>query len=155
MEIIVESAVSYSISALVYTAILSSKTAFISASDTYELYANLFVAYMAVASHPHAFPPLSSNSLSQNFAPALIMLRVVLGRARPDTEWSGKISGLRFNSVPGVQESARLGGVTSTILTVPRSRYGEEALDLEANEDLEPTSEPLDLTATSREEEER
>jgi hypothetical protein len=69
------------------------------------------------------------------------MLRVVLGRARPDKEWSGKISGLRFNSLPGIQESARSGGITSTILTVPRSHYGEEAVDLEANGDLEPTSE--------------
>jgi hypothetical protein len=72
------------------------------------------------------------------------MLRVVLGRARPDTEWSGKISGLQFNSAPGVQESRRLGsrGVTSTILTVPRSHRGEEA-DLEANG--EPGTEPLPL----------
>ena len=54
------------------------------------------------------------------------MLRVVLGRARPDTEWSGKISGLQFNSAPGVQESTKSRGVTSTILTVP--------VDLEANE---------------------
>jgi hypothetical protein len=74
------------------------------------------------------------------------MLRVVLGRARPDTEWSGKISGLRFNSVPGVQESVRSRGVTSTIMTVPRSHSGEEAVDLEANGDQESTSEPLDLT---------
>jgi hypothetical protein len=74
------------------------------------------------------------------------MLRVVLGRARPDTKWSGKISGLQFNSAPGVQESARLRDVTSTILTVPRSRYGEEAVDLEVNRDVESTGEPLDST---------
>jgi hypothetical protein len=30
----------------------------------------------------------------QNFTLALIMLRVVLGSARPDTEWSGRLSGL-------------------------------------------------------------
>jgi hypothetical protein len=74
------------------------------------------------------------------------MLRVVLGHARPDTEWSGKISGLQFNSAPGVQESARSRGLASTILTVPRSHYGEEAVDLQANGDVESTSEPLDLT---------
>ena len=62
------------------------------------------------------------------------MLRVVLRRARPDTEWSGKVSGLQFNSAPGVQESARSRGATSTILTVPRSHRGEE-VDLEANGD--------------------
>jgi hypothetical protein len=72
------------------------------------------------------------------------MLRVVLGRARPDTEWSGKISGLQFNSAPGVQESVRSRGVTSTILTVPRSHHGEE-VDLEANGNLEPRTEPLNL----------
>jgi hypothetical protein len=93
---------------------------------------------------PLAYPSLSSNSLSQNFAPALIMLRVVLGHARPDTEWSEKISGLRFNSAPGVQESARSSGVTSTIMTVPRSHHMEE-VDLEANGDLETRTEPLNL----------
>jgi hypothetical protein len=60
------------------------------------------------------------------------MLRVVLGRARPDTEWSGKVSALHFNSAPGVQDTGRSRGATSTILTVPRSHRGEEA-DLEAN----------------------
>jgi hypothetical protein len=56
------------------------------------------------------------------------MLRVVLGRARPDTEWSRKISALRFNSTSG--------GMTSTMLTVSRSHDVVE-LDLEANR--EPT----------------
>jgi hypothetical protein len=70
------------------------------------------------------------------------MLRVVLGRARPDTEWSGKISGLQFNSAPGVEESARSRGAISTILTVPRSHHGEE-VDLETNG--EPRTEPLDV----------
>jgi hypothetical protein len=60
------------------------------------------------------------------------MLRVVLGRARPDTEWSGKISGLRFNSAPGAQESARSRDVTSTILTVPRSHH-EQIFDVETD----------------------
>jgi hypothetical protein len=60
------------------------------------------------------------------------MLRVVLGRARPDTEWSGKISGLQFNSAPGVQGSARSRSATgSTTLTIPSSQHGEE-IDLEA-----------------------
>jgi hypothetical protein len=51
MEIIVESAVLYSISALVYTPMISSITTSNGAGDTYELYADLFFAYMAVASH--------------------------------------------------------------------------------------------------------
>jgi hypothetical protein len=63
------------------------------------------------------------------------MLRVVLGRARPDTEWSGKISGLRFNSAPGVQESERPRGAASTILTIQSSRRAEE-VDLEENAGL-------------------
>jgi hypothetical protein len=69
------------------------------------------------------------------------MLRVVLGRARPDTEWSAKISGLRFNSAPGLQEGARSRGAISTILTVPRS-YHEGEVDLEATE--QPSTELLD-----------
>jgi hypothetical protein len=60
------------------------------------------------------------------------MLRVALGRARPETEWTGKISVLHFNSAPGVQESMRSGDATSTVLTVPRSDCGEE-VDLEAH----------------------
>jgi hypothetical protein len=60
------------------------------------------------------------------------MLRVALGCARPDTEWSGKLSGLRFDSAPGLQEIARPRDAASTILTVPRS-YPEEEADLEAN----------------------
>jgi hypothetical protein len=71
------------------------------------------------------------------------MLRVVLGRARPDTEWSGKFSGLHFNSAPGVPGSVISRGVTSTIWTVPRSHHrpGEE-IDLEATG--EPRAEPSD-----------
>jgi hypothetical protein len=64
------------------------------------------------------------------------MLRVALGRARSDTEWSGKISGLEFYSNPGTQASApgRLrsqgtsheGFGTSTILMVPQSDLEDE-----------------------------
>ena len=69
------------------------------------------------------------------------MLRVALGCARPETEWSGKISGLEFRSNPvgraGVQASPRSHGTssgfgTNTILTVPRSH-----LDLEHEVDIE------------------
>jgi hypothetical protein len=74
------------------------------------------------------------------------MFRVVLGRARPDTEWSGKISGLRFNSAPGVQQSARSRGATSTILTVARSPHGDVVdLDSEVNGNSEPITETLDV----------
>ena len=69
------------------------------------------------------------------------MLRVVLGRARPDTEWSQKISGLQFNSAPGIRGSTRSRGATGTILTVLRSHHGDE-VDLEANG--EPKTEPSD-----------
>jgi hypothetical protein len=58
MEIIVESAVLYSISALVYTpmlALFNSPTA-----ATYELYANIFFAYMAVESHTSSLSILIS-----------------------------------------------------------------------------------------------
>ena len=88
------------------------------------------------------------------------MLRVVLGRARPDTEWSGKISSLQFTSVgpnqadsdtnPASQSRSR--GVISSILAVPRStgkRGGnrEEGVgDIEADpEGAEDTEEKEEL----------
>ena len=79
-------------------------------------------------------PYISPNSACQDFAPALIMLRVALGQARQDAEWSGRtLSGIQFgNATPGVQESARTGGASSTILTAPRSHYGKE-VHLEAS----------------------
>jgi hypothetical protein len=55
MEIIVESAVLYSISALVYTAIISSEPTLASDTETYAQYIDLFFAYMAVASHSPYF----------------------------------------------------------------------------------------------------
>jgi hypothetical protein len=66
------------------------------------------------------------------------MLRVVLGRARPETEWSGEISGLKFSSNPGGgaesqapagrSRSHGTGGEfgTNTIITVPRSDLEHE-----------------------------
>jgi hypothetical protein len=141
MEIIVESALLYSISALVYTPMVA-YWSLTTAPAVYSQYAELFFVYMAVESIHHSSSSSGSNSTSQNFAPALIMLRVVLGRACPATKWSVKISGLQFNSVPGVKESARSRGTTSTILTVPRNHHGEE-VDLGLNQ--EPRTEPLDV----------
>ena len=74
------------------------------------------------------------------------MLRVILGRARPDTEWSGKISGLQFSSNPGGgAQASGTGGMrsqdtggrfdTDTILTVPRSNFEHEVnVELEARD---------------------
>jgi hypothetical protein len=74
------------------------------------------------------------------------MLRVVLGRARPDTEWSGKISGLQFNTYPGGGTQASVTGRsrsqgtgdrfgTNTIRTVLRSHFEPEVdVDLEAGD---------------------
>jgi hypothetical protein len=70
------------------------------------------------------------------------MLRVVLGHARPDIEWSRKSSDLHFSSAPRVQKSTRSRGATSMILTVPRSCHGEE-VDLEVNQESELRTEPL------------
>jgi hypothetical protein len=80
----------------------------------------------------HTSPSLSTNSPSQNFAPTLIMLRIVLKHGRLDNEWSMKVSDLRFNSTPGVQEAARSRGATGMIVTIPKSRNGE-GVDVEAN----------------------
>ena len=75
------------------------------------------------------------------------MLRVALGCARPDTEWSGKISGLEFNSNPGggiqafVTGTSRSQGTghegcgTNTILAVSRSNFQHEVeVDLKARD---------------------
>ena len=56
MEIIIESAVLYSIAALAYTATLSSLVTSTTASVTYALYAEVFFGYMAVESHPSFLP---------------------------------------------------------------------------------------------------
>jgi hypothetical protein len=74
------------------------------------------------------------------------MLRVFLGRARPETEWSGKISGLEFDSDPGGGAGAQApadsrsrshgtssGFVINTIVTVPRSHL-EHEVDIEAGD---------------------
>jgi hypothetical protein len=58
MEILVESAVLYSISALVYTSIISSATTFTATGVTYDQYAELFFAYMAVVFHLSGLPVL-------------------------------------------------------------------------------------------------
>jgi hypothetical protein len=87
---------------------------------------------------------ITFNSI-QDFAPVFIMLRVALGRARPETEWSGKISGMEFTSNPGGRAGASAsadgsrsrgtgGGFgTNTILTVPRSHL-EQEVDIEAGD---------------------
>ena len=75
------------------------------------------------------------------------MLRVTLGRARPETEWSGKISGLEFSSNPGGGAGARASADRSrshgavrgfgvdTILTVPRSHL-EHDVDIETRDGI-------------------
>jgi hypothetical protein len=76
----------------------------------------------------------------QNFAP------VALGHARPETKWSGKISGLEFTSNPGRAGTQALddrsrphstGGEfgTSTILTVPRNHI-EHDVDIEERDGI-------------------
>ena len=90
----------------------------------------------------HIFPSSFTNFAPQNFAPALIMLRVVLRRSQPDTEWSAKVSGLQFNSASGAQESAGSRGATSTMLTVPRS-HREGEVNLEVNGELGTESLPV------------
>ena len=51
MEIIIESAILYFISALVYTSVLSSFTSPTAASETYVIYVDVFFVYMAVESY--------------------------------------------------------------------------------------------------------
>ena len=143
METIIKSDRIYCISALVYISI-SSYLLTLATAITFYVYAELFLPTWPLRPIPFVSLPPSSNSISQDFAPALIMLRVVLRSARPDTQWSEKISPLRFSSTPRVQDSARSRGAASTILTVPRSHHGEEG-DLEADQDSEPRTELLDL----------
>jgi hypothetical protein len=70
----------------------------------------------------------------QNFAPAFIMLRVALDRDRPESEGSGRISGLQFDSSSPGAAASRSHGPMSTVFTVPTAGYGNSATesDLEA-----------------------
>ena len=67
------------------------------------------------------------------------MLRVALGRARPDTEWSrSPLSELRFASSSRPRSQGQIGGAhvgqaggASTIMTLPRSLADEVNLNFE------------------------
>jgi hypothetical protein len=128
MEIIVESAALFTVASLVYIPLLVVQLT--KGSATAYLYVQMFWAYGAVG---HSYRSMQWSILMlwrflmmKNFAPALIMLRVVLGRARPDSEWSAKVSGLHFASGPvgalAVPSSGNSRGVTSNIVTIPRIR---------------------------------
>jgi hypothetical protein len=80
----------------------------------------------------------------QDFAPALIMLRVVLGRSHrgprpdPDTEWSSpnpKISALQFGSNQALATMSRR-TVTSSFQRVP-TMVEVEVIDSENSENSE------------------
>ena len=66
------------------------------------------------------------------------MLRVVLGRARPEIEWTArsKFSDICFKPPPAVASMQSNGTtrVTGTIITIPRSHH-ELEIDLEAGSD--------------------
>ena len=59
-----------------------------------------------------------SDSLYQNVAPALIMLRVALGRAHPHTTWNG-------NEPPTIQFGSAPDGrsLRNTIITISQSHH--------------------------------
>jgi hypothetical protein len=132
VEIIVESSALYSISAIIMITML----ALPHDTFTFSVYGDVFFSFMGV-SGPSIVMFRQGSSLtlnaSQNLAPALIMLRIALGRARPDAEWSGNhISGLQFSSTLGASVASthqRSQGVTSTIITVSRSQTQAEQLD--------------------------
>jgi hypothetical protein len=98
VEIVVESAALYAVSSLVFLglAVPTSTT-----TDVRFFYAQVFFSTMAVCCTLLFFH--HSLTLRQAASPALIMLRVVLGRARPNTEWatSRKMSTLRFEANSG------------------------------------------------------
>jgi hypothetical protein len=92
------------------------------------------------------------------------MIRVILGRAQPETEWSGKISGIEFSSNPsgrageqastdrirshGIRTASGFG--TDTILIVSGNHLGQE-FDPEtrdAGSDLDAVTEKGDFDAT-------
>jgi hypothetical protein len=92
------------------------------------------------------------------------VLRVVLGRARPDTEWSGKLSGLQFASaVPNQADvdanqasqsrTSRSRGVISSILAVPRS-IGNRSGNWEGVGDIEAGHEGASVVEDTEEKEE-
>jgi hypothetical protein len=135
-EIITESAILYTVSALVYIGMIPHIP-----YSYYDIYAWVFFAYMAVRPLLFLYAPFKSSQ--QNFAPVFIMLRVAVGRARPETEW--KISGLKFTSNLGGGAGAQIsedrsrshgtgGGFgTNTIIAVPGG-YLEPEIDIEARD---------------------
>jgi hypothetical protein len=62
------------------------------------------------------------------------MLRVSLGRARPETEWNVKISGLEISSNPGGRTGAQAFGTNNNV-TVPQSHL-EHEIDVEGRGDI-------------------
>jgi hypothetical protein len=113
IEILVESAALYSVSLLIYILVftLASEASF----NTYSEYMQPFVMHMAVSiqcSCTLKETLFVDRKLSQSFAPALIMLRVALGRTRPDTAWSGpgdgQITGLSFDSRHSDHDETRI-----------------------------------------------
>jgi hypothetical protein len=132
IEVVVESAALYSISALIYIVMLHEWIVNLSLMD---LYGEIFCSNMAVSKI--SLESLSSSTdilfLSQNISPALIMLRVVLRRAYPDAnrEWSDKMSELQFGSTggPGAappQMASVSRDVSGTTSTVPQNHIYDE-----------------------------
>ena len=75
------------------------------------------------------------------------MLRVALGRARPDTEWSAKISGIEFNSDlqaaadgTGTRTGdARSRGAVSSILMIPsQDTQGGDIESIHHSQEVDP-----------------
>jgi hypothetical protein len=144
MEIIIESALLYSISALAFIPMVSPA---VENKDTFLQYGSIFFDHMAVSRISFLLTTRNGHNHRQNFAPALIMLRVALGRARPDSEWSEKASNLQFGSSPAHRPNGMSHGATGTIGNMSRGDTGGEQGyegDLEAGSGLSDSQERLE-----------
>jgi hypothetical protein len=85
IEVFVESAALYAIASLIYIAISEPIT---HATDVRYLYAQILFSTATVSRLFHFIMHSKSNSRTQAVSPSLLLLRVALGRARPDAAWT-------------------------------------------------------------------
>jgi hypothetical protein len=99
IEVMVESALLYSVASIIYMALVSSSKTMMAS-----MYADAFFEAMMVCLSHFVVVRILMCAL-QSIAPALIMLRVVLGRARKDSEWHHLSSGWRTSTATAMSRT--------------------------------------------------
>jgi hypothetical protein len=121
LEILIESAALYSITSAVFIGFYAS-TQRIAMENV--LYPETFWAAMIVSGDSVSVVNSPYSAFTQYFAPAFIMLRVALGRARSDTDWVNKVSSINFKNT----QTARTGTIVIAIPDSIRSEISHNML---------------------------